>query len=117
MHYNRFCKNVTSLKIFAQITKPTRLSGKPNTLIDNSFTNDFCKPHLAGLLITPIPDYLMQCCTIIEKKERSTNSRKAAPLATNNFKHAIVKSNVYEKLKTDPDANPNYNYQFYCQSL
>ena len=23
----------------------------------------------------------------------------------------MIKSNVYEKLKTDPDANPNYNYE------
>ena len=29
----------------------------------------------------------------------------------NNFKQAIVKSNVYQKLKTDPDANPNNNYE------
>ena len=29
----------------------------------------------------------------------------------NNFKQAIVKSNLYQKLKTDPDANPNNNYE------
>ena len=29
----------------------------------------------------------------------------------NNFKQAIVKSNVYQKLKTDPDANPNNKYE------
>ena len=29
----------------------------------------------------------------------------------NNFKQAIVKSNVYQKLKTDTDANPNNNYE------
>ena len=59
----------------------------------------------------------MQFCTI-GKKERSTKNypkyievEKLTPLAINNFKQAIVKSNVYEKLKTDPDANPNYNYE------
>ena len=29
----------------------------------------------------------------------------------NNFKQAIVKSKVYQKLKTYPDANPNNNYE------
>ena len=29
----------------------------------------------------------------------------------NNFKQAIIKSNVYQKLKTDPGANPNNNYE------
>ena len=33
------------------------------------------------------------------------------PLATNNFKQAIVKSNVSEKLKTDQDGNPNNIYK------
>ena len=26
---------------------------------------------------------------------------------------AIVKSNIYQKLKTDPDANPNNNYEIF----
>ena len=45
----------------------------------------------------------MQFCTIIGKKERSTKNypkyievEKLTPLAINNFKQAIVKSNVYE---------------------
>ena len=118
LHYNRFFENITTLGFFPQITRPTRLSGESNTLIDNIFTNDFCKPHLSGILVTPISDHLMQFCTIIGKKERSTKKypkyievKKLTPLAINNFKQAIVKSNVYDKLKTDPDANPNYNYE------
>ena len=46
LHYNRFFENITTLGFFPQITRPTRLSGESNTLIDNIFTNDFCKPHL-----------------------------------------------------------------------
>ena len=118
LHYNRFFENITTLGFFPQITRPTRLSGESNTLIDNIFTNDFCKPHLSGILVTPISDHLMQFCTIIGKKERSTKNypeyievEKLTPLAMNNFKQAIVKSNVYEKLKTDPNANLNYNYE------
>ena len=117
MNYKRLFENVTTLGFFPQITRPTRLSGESNTctLFDNIFTNYFCKPHLSGILVTPISDHLMQFCTIIGKKERSTKNypkyievEKDSP-AINNFKQARVKSTVYEKLKTDPDANPNYN--------
>ena len=102
LHYNRFFENITTLGFFPQITRPTRLSGKSNTLIDNIFTNDFCKPHLSGILVTPISDHLMQFCTIIGKKERSTKNypkyievEKPTPLAIHNFKQAIVKSNQW----------------------
>ena len=118
MHYNRFFENIATLGFFPQIARPTRLSGESNTLIDNIFTNDFCKPHLSGILVTSISDHLMQFCTFIRKTERSTKKypkyievEKLTPLAINNFKQARVKCNVYEKLKTDPDANPNYNYK------
>ena len=32
-------------------------------------------------------------------------------LEMNNFKQGIVKPNVYQRLKTDPDANLNNNYK------
>ena len=69
-------------------------------------------------MVNPISDHLMQFCTILGKKERSINNypkyievEKLTPLAINNFKQAIVKSNVYKKLKTDQDADPNINYE------
>ena len=37
LHYNRFFENITTLGLFPQITRPTRLSGESNTLIDNIF--------------------------------------------------------------------------------
>ena len=40
-----FFKNVTLIVFFPQITMPTRLSDNSNTLIDNTFTNNICKPH------------------------------------------------------------------------
>ena len=55
------------------------------------------------ILATPISDHLMQFCTIIGKKERSSKNyqkyievENLSPLAMNNFKEAIVKSNVYQ---------------------
>ena len=74
---------------------------------DNSFTNNFCKPHLAGILFAPVSDHLIQFC--ISKENKGTlqiipqNTLKWKPLinphSINNFRHAILKSKKYEKLK------------------
>ena len=47
LHCNRFFENIKILGFFPQITRPTRLSGKSNNLIDNILTNDFYKPHFS----------------------------------------------------------------------
>ena len=124
LHCNRFFENITTICVSPPITRPTRLSDESNTLIDNIFTNNFCKPHLSGVVVTPISNHLLQFCTIIGKKERSTKNypkyievENLTPLAVNNFKQAIVKSNVYQKLKTDPELIEIITTKFCRQSL
>ena len=89
---------MTTLGFFPQITRPTRLSGDSNTLIDNIFTNNFCKPHLAGILVAPISDHLIQFRIIKGKQEHLTNNslkyievENLNPLSINNFRQAILK--------------------------
>ena len=85
------------------------------TLIDTIFTNNICKPHKAGILVTPISDRLMQFCVIIGKFQISNHKTKYVeieslnPQALNNFKTAINKLNIYDKLETSIDADPNKN--------
>ena len=109
-----------------KITRPIRLSGDSNTLIDNIhvFTNNFCKPHLAEILVTPVSDYLTQFCIINWRKGRPINNfpkcievENINPLFINNFKHAILKSNIYEKLAKNPDFDPNQNYEIFLSAL
>ena len=49
-HYSRFFENIPYF--FPKITRSTILSGDSNTLLNNLFTNNICKPHLAGILVT-----------------------------------------------------------------
>ena len=100
-HCSRFFENMTTLGFFPQITRPTRLSGDSNTLIDNIFTNNFCKPHLAGILVTPVSDHLMQFCIFKRRQGRNINNfpkcievENINPLSINNFKYATLKSNI-----------------------
>ena len=115
-HYNTFFENVTSTGFFPQITMPTRLSDNSNTLIDNIFTNNICKPHESGILVTPISDHLMQFCIFKGSYETTNNLLKYIevenmnPKSINNFKSALSKSDVYEKLDKSLDANPDSNY-------
>ena len=94
------------LRLFPHITRPIRLSDDSNTLIDNIFTNNFCKPHLAGILFTPVSDDLIQFCIIkgrlrhpISNSPKCIEVENLNPLPINNFRHAILKSNINEKLE------------------
>ena len=75
-HCNNFFEGITTLGFLPQITRPTRLSNDSNTLIDNIFTNNICKPHKAGILVTPISDHLMQFCVIIGNFQISNHKTK-----------------------------------------
>ena len=95
-----------TLGFFPKFARPTRLSGASNTLIYNIFTNNFGKPHLGGILVTPVSDHLMQFCIIKERQGRPINNfpkcievENINPLSINNFNHAILKLNIHEKLE------------------
>ena len=122
-HYNAFFENVTSTGFSTQITMPTRLSDNSNTLIDNIFTNNICKPHESGILVTPISDHLMQFCIFKGNYEASNDLPKYIEVETinsksiNNFKCALSKSDVFAKLDKSPNANPDSNYNILATAL
>ena len=122
-HYNAFFENVTSTGFFPQITMPTRLSDNSNTLIDNIFTNNICKPQESGILVTPISDHLMQFCIFKGNYEASNDLPKYIEVETinsksiNNFKCALSKSDVFAKLDKSPNANPDSNYNILATAL
>ena len=73
--------------------------------------------------MTPISDHLMQFCVIIRKFQISSHKTKYVeieslnPQALNNFKTAINKSNIYDKLETSIDADPNKKYNILANVL
>ena len=102
---------------------PTRLSDNSNTLIDNIFTNNICKPHESGILVTTISDHLMQFCIFKGNYEASNDLPKYIEVETinsksiNNFKCALSKSDVFAKLDKFPNANPDRNYNILATAL
>ena len=61
---------------------PTRLSDNSNTLIDNIFTNNTCKPHESGILVIPISDHVMQFCIFKGNYEASNDLSKYIKVET-----------------------------------
>ena len=73
---------------------------------------------------TPVSDHLMQFCIVKGRQGRNINNfpkcmevENINPLSINNFKHAILKSNIYEKLAKNPDSDPNQNYEIFSSAL
>ena len=75
-------------------------------------------------MVASISDQVMTFCTNKGKKQCPTKKypkyievENLTPLTLNNFKQTIVKSNVYEKLKTDSGANSNNNYKILSSAI
>ena len=53
----KFLDDMNSVGLHPLIALPTRITPKSATLIDNIFTNDFCRPISSGLIYTSISDH------------------------------------------------------------
>ena len=53
-----FLSNMNSVGHYPLVALPTRITPSSATLIDNIFTNDFCRPISSGLVFTSISDHL-----------------------------------------------------------
>ena len=54
----KFLSDMNSMGFHPLISIPTRITPTSATLIDNIFTNDFCRPISSGLVFTSISDHL-----------------------------------------------------------
>ncbi len=52
-----FVNTITSFSFYPSITKPTRITNKSATLIDNILTNNYAK-QISGIILTDISDHL-----------------------------------------------------------
>ena len=63
-----FLDEITSAGFQPLISLPSRITHNTTSLIDNIFTNDFCKPMTSGLITTPISDHLATFAIFSESK-------------------------------------------------
>ena len=59
-----------------KITLPTRICDTTSTLIDNVYTNVINKPHISGILISPISDHQMYYCALNDNTVKNDDKTK-----------------------------------------
>ena len=123
-HCSTFFDMLTSFSLFPQITLPTRFTTRTGTLIDNFFCN-LTKRILqstAGILIKKFSDhqpYFMFVNTTL-KEDHTTKfiqvnvQNKEAMLKVKNELHSC---DIYTKLDTNPNTDPNYNYNIIIDEI
>jgi len=104
-----------SCTFYPIITKPSRITNRSASLIDNIMTNSMTNPHSAGLLVTDISDHLpVFCITDFEfsKKQGETIGQRRCyrnfdKKNINEFKSLLSKEN-WESVYNNTDANACY---------
>ena len=108
---------LTLFSLFPQITLPTRFTTCTGTLIDNFFCN--LTKHIlqstAGMLIKTFSDhqpYFMFVDTTLKEDHptRFIQVKVQNKEAMLKIKNDIHSSDIYSKLGTKPNTDPNHNY-------
>ena len=115
--YSAYFEMLMSFYFIPTITLPTRLSRRGATLIDHIFhKSPRNTPANCGIILSSISDHLMTFIslnTITEKvlPPKTFTFQKCDALSMMNFADAVENINLYNKLDTSSDANPNSNYE------
>ena len=118
-----FYEAITTEGFAPLITHPTRFCSSTATLIDNIF----CKTtnpqliHASGILTNKISDH-QPCFTLIHPSQKyETNKYITINHRPPNFieliKHDLQQVNLSSQMVTNPDTDPNYNYNILINTL
>ena len=104
---------MNSFSLYPSITKPTRITSKTATLIDNIFTNSYSK-QTAGLILTDISDHLpifiSTNLTVYEKDNKGTkvNARDVNDENIRNFKNKLCQVD-WDNVCNSTDVDVSYS--------
>ena len=123
-HCGTLIDMLISFSLFPQITLPTRFTKCTGTLIDNFFCNlaKHILQSIPGILIKPFSDhqpYFMFVDTTIKEDYPTTFiqvnvQNKEAKIKVKNDIHS---SDIYNKLHTKPNTDPNHNYNIIINEI
>ena len=121
-HYCEYFGEVISQGFIPKITLPTRISEQSSTLIDNIYTNNIDERESSGILLNQISDHQM-VFTLIEnlsyviRVPKFIEIEKNDPRSIHNFVNELEELNIYGKLKTSVNSDPEENYDIMLQLL
>ena len=108
-----FIDVLNSFSLYPSITKPTRITSKTTTLIDNIFTNSYSK-QTAGVILTDISDHLLiftsTNLTVYQKDDKGTkvNARDVSDENIRNFKNKLCQVN-WDNVCNSTDVDVSYS--------
>ena len=120
---NHFYESSIACGFVPKITLPTRICDTTSTLIDNVYTNVIDKPHISGILISPISDHQRYFCALNDNTVKNYDKTKCITtenFSENNmkkFRNEIANAEIYSKLDPSLNADPNSNYEILSKIL
>ena len=115
--FSEFFDVMISHSFYPKITLPTRLSNNRGTLIDNIYCKLSSKSinSSSGILISGLSDHLSYFLSINLCKNREIHDKfiytnRHSSDSFNKFKGAVAAAEILEKMNSDINENPNYNY-------
>ena len=113
-----------SHSFYPKITLPTRLSNNRGTLIDNIYCKLSSKSinSSSGILISGLSDHLpyflsINLCKNREIHDKFIYTNRHSSDSFNKFKGAVAAAEILEKMNSDINENPNYNYDIIHNTL
>ena len=122
--FSEFFDVMISHSFYPKITLPTRLSNNRGTLIDNIYCKLSSKSinSSSGILISGLSDHLpyflsINLCKNREIHDKFIYTNRHSSDSLNKLKGAVAAAEILEKMNSDINENPNYNYDIIHNTL
>ena len=114
-HYCSYFDEIISNGFFPKITLPTRIADHSSTLIDNIFTNNIDETGKSGILLNNISDHqiiftYIENMSYIMEVPKYMEIERNDPRSMQNFVRELEELNIYDRLETPLNINPQENY-------
>ena len=100
---------------FPKITFPNRIADHSSTLIANIFTNNIDETGKSGILLNNISDHqitftYIENMSYIMEAPKYIEIERNDPRSMQNFVRELEELNIYDRLETPLNTNPQENY-------
>ena len=114
-HYCSYFDEIISNGFFPKITLPTRIADHSSTLIDIIFTNNIDETGKSGILLNNISDHqiiftYIENMSYITEVPKYIEIERTDPRSMQNFVRELEELNIYDRLETPLNTNPQENY-------
>ena len=120
--YCSYFDKIISNGFFKKITLPTRIADHYSTPIDNIFTNNIDETGKSEILLNNISDHqiiftYIENMSYIMEVPRYIEIERNDPRSMQNFVRELEELNIYDRLETPLNTNPQENYDTFLSMV